>query len=223
MFWFSLGIVVIASMPLLLVAQRTVTKDAGAGAKEEMDYDARGRVVGSRTVGADGKLLVKIVYDYSPNYETILNTTNISYWPDGTSVQKNAQTTYDESHNFTSEIIEDFNLSGKHVSGHQLFHDPTTGIYRCFDWMAAQQKHVAIDCPASEESREGPKETPKITREEVMQHLAAARQAAQAEQKSQRIKPKAPVQTPITTTNKEVGVVLPARLRPGQRVSGRVV
>jgi len=223
MFWFSLGIVVIASTPLVLVAQRTVTKDAGAGNKEEMDYDAHERVLGSRTIGADGKLMVKIEYTYSPDYEVATKTTNISYWPDGKSVQKIAVNTYDENNNFTSEIIEDYNLSGKHVSGHQLFHDPTTGIYRCFDWNAAQQKHVAIECPASEEAHEGPKETPKITREEVMQHLAAARQAAQTEQKAQSMKPKAPVQSPITTTNKEVGVVLPARLRPGQRVSGRVV
>jgi hypothetical protein len=223
MFWFCLGIVVIASIPSLLVAQKTVTKDAGAGNKEEMDYDAHERVVGSRTIGADGKLMVKIEYIYSPDYEVATKTTNISYWPDGKSVQKKAVNTYDENNNFTSEIIEDYNLSGKHVSGHQLFHDPTTGTYRCFDWNGAQQKYGAIECPASEEAHEGPKETAKITREEVMQHLAAARQAAQAEQKAQRIKPKAPVQSPITTTNKEVGVVLPAHMRPGQRVSGRVV
>ena len=98
-----------------------------------------------------------------------------------------------------------------------------TGIYRCFDWNAEQQKHVAIECPESEESHEGPKEVPKITRDEVMQFLAAARQAAQADEKSLRVKPKGPTQATTTTTNKEVGVVLPAHLRPGQRVSGRVV
>ncbi len=210
-------------MSLPSVAQKTVTKDAGAGMKEEMDYDAHGRVLGSRTIGADGKLLVKIEYTYSPTYEVITTTSNTSYWPDGKSVQKVALTTFDENNNFTSEIIEDYNLSGKHVSGHQLFHDPMTGIYRCFDWKAAEQKHVAIDCPESEESHEGPKETPKITREQVLQHLAAARQAAQAEAKSQRVKPKGPTQAGATTVNKAVGVVLPARLRPGQRVSGSVV
>ncbi len=98
-----------------------------------------------------------------------------------------------------------------------------TGIYRCFNWNAEQQKHVAIDCPASEEEHEAPKVAPKITREEVMQFLEAARKAAQAKTKSLRVKPKGPVQAQVTTTNKEVGVVLPARLRPGQRVSGRVV
>ena len=214
MFW---GLVF--TTPLSSLAQKTVTKDAGAGAKEEMDYDAHGRVLGSRTIGPDGILQVRITYDYSSSYEVVTRTTNISYWPDGKLVQKVAQDSYDENNNFTSEIIEDYNQSGKHVFGHQLFHDPTTGIYRCFDWNAAQQKYLAIECPESEESHEALKETPKLKQEEVMQHLAAARQAADAEQKSQSVRPKGPV----TTTNKEVGVVLPARLRAGQRISGSVV
>ena len=215
-------IVFITLAPLSLSAQKTVTKDAGAGAKEEVDYNSRGQIVESRTIGADGKLMVKMDYGYNTLAEVVTQT-HTSYWPDGKSVQKVAEISYDESSNFLGEIIEDFNQSGKHVSGHQLFHDPMTGTYRCFDWKATQQKHVAIDCPASEESHEGPKETPKTTREEVMKHLAAARQAAQTEGKSLRMKPKGPVQAPITTTNKAVGVVLPAHLRPGQRVSGRVV
>src|ERR1035441_2907938 len=183
--WAFSGFVLIASMSSVSFAQKTITKDAGAGAKEEMDYDARGRVLGSRTIGADGQLLVRITYDYSPTYEVITKTTNISYWPDGKSVEKMAQNTYDVNNNFTSEIVEDYNLSGKHVSGHRLFHDPVTGIYRCFDWNAAQQKHIAIECPSSEESHEAPKAAPKISREEVMQHLAAARQATQADAQSQ--------------------------------------
>ena len=222
MLWTLLGLVFLSVAPSLLVAQKTVTKDAGAGAKEEVDYDARGHIVERRTIGANGKLLVRTNFAYNPAFEVIQQTAT-SYWTDGKSVEKMAQTRYDESTNLLSEIVEDYNQSGKHVSGHQLFHDPMTGIFRCFDWKVAQQKHVAIDCPASEEAHEGPKETPKITREEVMQHLAAARQAAQAEQKSLRMKPRAPVQSPITTINKDVGVVLPARFRPGQRVSGRVV
>jgi hypothetical protein len=204
------------------LAQKTVTKDAGAGAKEEMDYDAGGRIVGSRTIGPDGKLQVRIIYTYSPNYEIIIKTTNTSYWPDGTSVEKIAENLYDEMNNFVSEIVEDYNQSGKHVSGHQLFHDPDTGIYRCFRWNATQQKHLAIDCPQSEEAHEGSKDTPKITREEVMQHLAAARVAAQAEDKSLRVKPKRIAGSQVSSIN-EVGVVFPASLVPGQRVSGRVV
>ncbi len=214
---------IFVAMPVFLCAQKTVVKDAGAGAKEQVDYDAQGRIVESRTVGADGKLLVRTDFVYSPRYEIITVTTGTSYWPDGKSVQKVAQTTFDENNNFISEIVEDYNQSGTHVSGHQLFHDPMRGIYRCFDWKAAQQKHVAIDCPDSEESHEGPHEAPKITREEVMQRLSAAQQAAQAEQKARRLKPKNPLQAPIPTANKEVGIILPAHLLPGQQVSGRVV
>lgn len=220
--WAFLGWVLVALMPRLSVAQKTITKDAGAGAKEKVDYDARGQIVESRTIGADGKLLVKINYSPGAGFEKEKQTST-SYWPDGKSVQKVAQTTFDEGLNFISEIVEDYNQSGKHVSGHQLFHDPITGIYRCFDWNVAQQKYAAIDCPAPEESHEGPHEVRKITREEVMQQLAAARRAAQAEQKAVRMKPKGPVQAPITTTNKGVEVILPVCLRPGQQVSGRVV
>ena len=190
--------------------------------KEEMDYDARGLIIESRTISADGKLLVKMNYGYNTFLE-VVKQTHTSYWPDGRSVQKVAQTTFDDSTNLISEIVEDFDQSGAHVSGHQLFHDPMTGVYRCFDWKAGQQKHVAIDCPESEESHEGPRETPTITRDEVLHHLASARQAAQADQKALRLKPKNLVQAPITTSNKEVGVVLPAHLSPGHRVSGSVV
>ncbi len=98
-----------------------------------------------------------------------------------------------------------------------------TGIYRCFDWNGPQQKYLAIDCPDSEESHAGPKDTPKISREEVMQHLAQAKAGCQAVEKSRRMKVKAPVQASDTTVNKDVGVVLPVSLRPGQRVSGMVV
>ncbi len=188
-----------------------------------MDYDAHGRVVEIRTIGPNGKLQVTIDYAYSPNYELVTTTKNTSYWPDGKSVQKKALAGYDENNNFISEIVEDYNLEGQHVSGHQIFHDPMTGVYRCFDWKATQQKYQAIDCPESEESHSGPKDAPKISRDEVLQHLAAARQAAQAEEKSRRMKMKAPVEASSTTMKKDVGVVLPAILRPGQRVSGTVV
>lgn len=134
-----------------------------------------------------------------------------------------ATNSYDESANFRTEIVEDFDQSGKHVSGHRLFHDPMTGVYRCFDWNAAQQKYLAIDCPESEESHDGPKVVPKITRDEVMRDLAAARQTAQAGQPSPHPKPKDLADAPAMVIKKEVGIVLPAAMRPGQRVSGSVV
>ena len=202
-------------------AQKTVVQDAGPGVKQEFDYDAAGRIVEIRTVGTDGKLQGKVNNVYNAMSEVELQT-NTAYWPDGKSIQKIGSVRFDQNFNFTSEIIEDFDQSGKHVSGHQLFHDPVTGIFRCFDWKAAPQKYQAIDCPASEESHEGPKTTPKITRDEVLKHLAAARQTAKADQKSGRMKPKEPVQDAITTTDKDVGIVLPAFLRPGARVSGSI-
>jgi YD repeat-containing protein len=218
-----LGLIILELVPSYLVAQKTVVQDAGPGVKQEFDYDAAGRIVEIRTVGTDGKLQGKVNNSYNAKSEVELQTST-SYWPDGKSIQKVGSERFDQNFNFTSEIIEDFDQSGTHVSGHQLFHDPVTGIYRCFDWKSTPQKYQAIDCPQSEESHSGPKHAPKITREEVLQYLAAARQAGQAEQKSRLMKPKEPVQGAVTTTtNREVGIVFPALLRPGTRVSGSIV
>jgi hypothetical protein len=203
-------------------AQKTVVQDAGPGLKQEFDYDAAGRLIEIRTVSADGTLQAKVDNSYNAMSDVELQT-NTAYFPDGKSIQKKTHVRTDQNYNFSSEVVEGFDQSGKHISGHQLFHDPMTGIYRCFDWKAAQQKYLAIDCPDSEESHAAPKQTPTITRDEVLQHLAAARQVAQAEQKSRRTKPKSPLLSPITTTAREVGVVVPVLLRPGSRVSGSVV
>ena len=43
----------------------------------------------------------------------------------------------------------------------------------------------------------------------MMQHLDAARKTARQEQKIGHMQPKTPVQPPITTANREVGLVLP--------------
>lgn len=203
-------------------AQKTVSQDAGPGLKQEFDYDAAGRIVESRTVGTDGRIQVKIDYSFNSRGETDKQN-EIHYWPDGKSTEKIVQHTYDENSNFTSEIIEDFDQSGKHVSGHKLFHDPMSGINRCFEWKAATQKYQVIDCPASEEAHEGPEVVRQITRAEVFQNLATARKAAEAEQKSRRMQRKNPTDDTTATTTKEVAVVLPADLRPGQRISGSVV
>ncbi len=209
-------------LSLCSFAQKTVIHDAGPGLKQEFDYDAAGRMVESRTVGTDGKIQVKIDYSFNSHGETEKQH-EIHYWPDGKSVEKIAQNTYDENSNFTSEVIEDFDQSGKHVSGHKLFHDPMSGINRCFEWKPATQKYEVIDCPASDEAHEGPEVVRQITREEVLQTLAAARQVAAAEQKSRHMQSKSPTDATTAITTKEVAVVLPADLRPGQRVSGSVV
>src|SRR5215469_5851432 len=152
-------------------AQKTTVQDAGPGLKQEFDYDPAGRVTRSRTMTINGLLQVKVEYFYNGRGE-VEKQSSTHYWPNGTSVQKMAQSTYDENSNFTSEFVDDYNQSGKHFRGHQVFRDPMTGIYRCLDWSDAQQKYVGVDCPASEESREGPSEIRKITRDEVFQHLA---------------------------------------------------
>ena len=59
--------------------------------------------------------------------------TDTTYWPGG-KVQKIVRHTYDESTNFTGEFIQVFDQSGKQVDGHELTHDPRTGVYRCADW-----------------------------------------------------------------------------------------
>jgi hypothetical protein len=201
-------------------AQKTTVQDAGPGLKQEFDYDAGGRTIQSRTVTTDGKLQVRVEYFYNSNGD-VEKQTNTHYWADGRSVQKIAQSTYDENSNFTSEFVDDYNQSGKHFRGHRVFHDPMTGIYRCLDWNEAQGKYAVVDCPASEESRGAPSEVRKITREEVMQHLAVARKTAAVERKSSGSAD--PPQDSITLTKREVGIVLPAQLRPGARVSGSVV
>jgi hypothetical protein len=59
--------------------------------------------------------------------------------------------------------------------------------------------------------------------DEAMKQLELARQARREEQKAQRMERKSPVQPPIRTEMKEIGVILPVELRPGERVSGSVV
>jgi len=201
-------------------AQHTTVKDAGGGRKIEMDYNAAGQVTQQRTLGADGKVQQKTDFEYLPGYFGAQQT-DTSYWPDG-KVHKITRNTYDQSSNFTGEFIQVFDESGQQIAGHKLTHDPWTGVYRCNEWNVAAQDYKAIPCPAGEESG-GAEEVKNFTYDEVMQHLEAARKTARQEQKIERMRPATPVQPPITTASKEVGLVLPAQVRPGERVSGRIV
>lgn len=203
------------------VAQHTVVQSNGTGGKIEMDYNAAGKVTQMRTIGADGKLQQKSDYEYLPGYYSAQKT-DTTYFPDG-KVSKIVRVTYDESSNFTGEFIRVFDESGKQVAGHRLTHDPWTGAYRCNEWNVAAQDYKAIQCPAGEESEGGAEQLKKFTYEEVMQHLESARKTARQEPKIEHMQPLTPVQPPITTVNKEVGLVLPAQARPGERISGRVV
>lgn len=212
-------------------AQRTVVQQSGGGRKIELHYNAADQVTEIRTIGADGQLLQSQILEY-PAGSYVPQTTSTSYWPNG-KVHKITRDTYDNNANFTGEFIQVFDESGKQISGHQLTHDPQTNFYHCADWNVSAQKCLTIDCPAGEESSGPPEAVKKFTQEEVTQQLEHARQAAQ-----QPPKPKAPVPSerayPQRATSpfapqgagtnvKEVGVILPARIRPGDRVSGSVV
>ena len=203
------------------LAQHTVVENNGVSGRIEMDYNAAEKVTQMRTLGPDGKLQQKADYEYLPGYY-VPKQTDTTYWPNGR-IRKVAHTTYDESANFTSDFIQVFDESGKQIAGNKLTHDPWTGVYRCWEWRAATQDYQAVECPAGEEESGGAAEVKTFTYDEVIQHIKTAWKRAQRERKIGHIQPATPVQPPITTVVKEVGVVLPAQLRPGERVSGTVV
>jgi hypothetical protein len=205
-----------------LLAQHMVVKNNGANGKIEMDYNAAEKVTETRTIGPDGKVQQKVDYEYLPGYYGAQQT-DTTYWPDG-KVRRIARNTYDESSNFTGEFIQTFDETGKQIGGHKLTHDPWTGIYRCSEWNVAAHDYKPIPCPAGEEeSGGGAEQVRKFTYDEVMKHLDAARKTARQEQKMGHMQPKTLVQPPITAANKEVGLILPAHVQAGERVSGSVV
>ena len=197
-------------------AQRTVTQDAGGGKKLELHYNAAGQVTETRTLGADGKLLEKDDLEYPPG-ALVPQTVSTSYWPNG-QVHKITHNTYDNNSNFTGEFIQVFDDTGKQIGGHRLTHDPPTNVYTCAEWNTAANDYKPVECPAGEESSGSPETVKKFTADEVMQQLARAREA----------KPQPAIRTtappPATGNNvTEVGFVLPAHIREGERVSGSVV
>jgi hypothetical protein len=203
------------------LAQHTVVKKNGVGGRIEIDYNAADKATEMRTIGADGKLQQKVDYEYDPGYYGAQQT-DTTYWPNG-QVRRVAHNTYDESSNFTGEFLETFDQSGKQIAGHKLTHDPWTGVYRCSEWSAATQDYRAGDCPAGEEDRGGAEGPKTFTYDEVMKNLEAARETARREQKIGRMQPETPVHPLTTAAQQVVGLVLPAQLRPGERVSGTVV
>lgn len=201
-------------------AQRTVVQESGGGRKVELQYNAAEQVTEMRTIGADGQLLQKQIFEYRAG-AYVPQTTSTSYWPNG-KVHRITRDTYDNNANFTGEFIQVFDESGKQISGHQLSHDPQTNFYHCADWNVAAQKYQTVDCPAGEESSGPPETVKKFTQEEVTQQLTLARQTVPPARKTGPAA--APPSRAVVGTNvKEVGVILPARIRPGDRVSGSVV
>jgi hypothetical protein len=201
-------------------AQHVETKDAGAGRKLELHYDAAGQVTETDTIGADGKLLEKNVLE-KPAGAYVPNTIATSYWPNG-QVHKIARNTYDNNANFTGEFIQTFDDSGKQIGGHRLTHDPWTNIYTCSEWNTAANDYKPVECPAGEESSAAPETVKKFAADEVTQQLARARQAAQ-QSPTNVVNTKPPAATGANSNVKEVGLVLPANLHAGERISGSVV
>lgn len=208
--WFALGFCTIPVM-----AQRTTVEKNGLAGTIETDYNSAGKATEMRTIGTDGKLQQRVQYENLPgNY--VPDQTDTTYWPNGQR-RKVVRKTYDESANFTGEFIQIFDESGKQIAGHKLTHDPWKGTYRCSEWKAAVQNYHDIECPSGEEEGGGHAAPKKFTYDEVMAHLDAAR-------KNARVAPSASTSAPATpAARQDLGIVLPAYVRPGERVSGIVV
>lgn len=202
-------------------AQRTVVEKNGVGGRIETDYNTAGKATEMRTIGTDGKLQQKANYEYLPGYYTAQQT-DTTYWPNG-QILKLVRHTYDESANFTGEFIQLFDESGKQTGGHKLTHDPWTGVYRCYEWTDAARDYRAVECPAGEEESGAPEELKRFTYDEVMKNLDAARENARRQQ-TMRPAQSATPGSPVTNTGQqEVGLVFPAHVRAGERISGTVV
>jgi hypothetical protein len=202
-------------------AQHTTVEKNGVNGKIETDYNAAGKPMEMRTLGPDGKIQQKVDYEYPPGHY-VAQQTDTTYWPNG-QIRRVTHKSYDESANFIGEFIQTFDDAGKQIGGHKLTHDPWTGTYRCVEWNAAAQDYRRVDCPSGEEEGGGGgAETPKkFTYDEVMKHLEAARKTARSEWEFARLRVAAPINP--STEVREVGIVLPAKVNPGERVSGSVI
>ena len=202
--------------------QTVEVRDAGGGNKEELVRNAAGQVVETRMIDANGKLRSRNTVDYVTGHYAP-DTSTTSYYADGKSVENIVKVTYDPAANFLSELAEQFDQSGKHVSGHRLLHDPVNGEFRCWSWNADKQNYDRIVCPAGEESGEKAPPLKPITQDEAVKLFEAARTAAVAQEKSERMMPKNLVQPPVTPKDTTFAIVLPAALTPGKQVSGSIV
>ncbi len=203
------------------VGQQTKVVDAGAGQKQEIVYDAGGQIVETRTIDAQGKLSVRVNYEFKPGYYAAQETTT-NYFADGKSVSMLSKTTYDENGNFTGQSIARYDPSGKETEGHRVAHDPQTGMYHCWKWDANAQKEKTNECPDTEESGGEPEALKPLTNEQALKQLNEARSAAQAQEKAARLEPKSPAGPVVEGHKAEIGIVLPAQISAGERISGSV-
>jgi hypothetical protein len=199
------------------MAQRTSIEKNGLAGTIETDYNAAGKATEMRTLGTDGKLQQKVQYENLPEHY-VPDQTDTTYWPNGQR-RKVAHKTYDESANFTGEFIQTFDEAGKQIAGHKLTHDPWKGTYRCSEWKIAAQDYRAVECPSGEEESGGNSAPKNFTYEEVMRQLEAARKNAKI---SLGVVPSTPAPS-TPAPGREVGIVLPAHVHAGERISGIVV
>ncbi len=212
-----------AATPVAAGQNQTVeVRSAGGGKKEELVRNAAGQVVETRTIDANGKIRARNSVDYLPGHY-VPDTSTISYYPDGKSIENIVKVTYDPTANFTSEVVEQFDQSGKHITGHKLLHDPVNSMFRCWNWNGGTQKYDRIVCPSGEEAGEKPPPLKPITEDEAVKLFDVARTTAMAEQKARRMTPKNLVSPPATPKDTTFAIVLPAALVPGKQVSGSVV
>jgi hypothetical protein len=219
---FFVALSAIAAVAQSQPIQNVEVRDVGGGNKEEFVRNAAGQVVETRTIDANGKVRSRNTLDYIAGHY-VPDSTTTSYYADGKSVENSVKVIYDPSANFLSELVEQYEQSGKHVSGHKLLHDPVTGEFRCWKWDAGTQKYNRIVCPSGEESGEKPPPLKPITQDEAIKLFQAARTAAVAQQKAERMTPKNLVKPPVIPEETKFAVVLPAALVPGQQVSGSIV
>ena len=219
---FLLSAVVASSGLLVAQSQNVEVRNAGGGNKEELVRNGAGQVVETRTVDANGKVRSRNTVDYQAGHYAP-DTATTSYYADGKSVENSVKVTYDPSANFLSELVEQYDQSGKHVNGHKLLHDPVTGEFRCWKWKADSQKYDRVVCPSGEESGERPPPLKRLTQDQAVKLLEAARTAATAQQKSERMMPMKPTTPQVMAEPTQFAVVLPAALVGGKQVSGSVV
>ena len=221
-FWALVVFSGLAAASIVSQAQKVVVQNAGGGRKQELVYDASGRVVETRSFSPDGTLDSHDTVEYKQGF-FVPDLTNIGYWPGGKQVKTSSHVTFDQNANFTGELIETYDQAGKHVGGHRLVHNPETGVFRCWDWDGGAQAYKLIHCPASPESGSEPEEFEAVTPVQAAHYIATARGKAAAERKSHSVPLGKPTIAPGTFHDLNVGIVLPAHVVPGERVSGTIV
>ena len=187
-------------------AQHTQVEKNGAG-RIETDYNAENKIVAMRTIDGGGNLQQKVAYEYLPGYYAAQQT-DTTYWPNG-KLRRVVHKSYDAGTNYTGELLQLFDEAGKQVAGHKLSRDPLTGIYRCAEWDPSRKNYRGVECPSGEDESGGPGPSKKFSYEEVKANLEAARNAS--------------IYMPeAAEVHGQIAIVLPASIRPGERISGAV-